>query len=150
MEFYLNVPNQGNIRGGLLCCESKTRECPFTPTLHGFAQLNLGLLEGTVRELFVKVARVSVPIQFGNKWRSDSALKSLTKDSLANFVDLLDSWPISPPEKVMILYTVCTSGSQPLLWILRALVSPAIIFPVDLPTFVKNARTASRQSLDNS
>ena len=93
----------------------------LTPILHGFAQLNLCLLEGTVCELFVKVACVSVPTQFRKKRRSDSALRSLTKGSLANLIDLLDSWPISPPEEVMILHTVCALSSQPVLWILEAL-----------------------------
>ena len=119
----------GNKKRLLICIEIKTRESPFTPNLHGFAQLNFRLLEWTICELFVKVPRVSVPIQLRNKWRSDRALKSLTSGCLANFLDLLDSWPISPQEEKMILHTVRTLSSQPLLWILGTLVTMAIMFP---------------------
>ena len=71
---------------GLICRESEPRESSFTAILHRFAELDLRLLQRPVGELFVEVARVFVPVQCRNKWRSDSSLKSLTEQyNLQNF-----------------------------------------------------------------
>ena len=109
---------------GLICRESEPRESSFTAILHRFAQLDLRLLQRPVGELFVEVARVFVPVQCRNKWRSDSSLKSLTEQyNLQNFPHLLHGLPISSEEEVVTFDTVCTLTSQTFLWLLTLLLS---------------------------